>query len=54
MEYVIPIIDLEKIDSMKKILKKKSTRDFLLFVFGINTGIRISEILPLKFHDIFR
>jgi len=52
MEYVYPIKELNQIHLMKSILKMKSTRDYLLFVFGINTGLRISEILPLKFHQI--
>ena len=52
MEYVHPIKDTKQIRIIKKLLKGKSTRDYLLFVFGINTGLRISEILPLKYEDI--
>ena len=48
MEYVDPIKDIEKINAIKKKLKKQSQRDLLLFVFGINTGIRVSDLLTLK------
>jgi len=48
MEFVNPIKDIEKIVKIKSILKKQSKRDFLLFVLGINTGIRISNLLSIK------
>ena len=53
MEYVDPIKDIEQINAMKEILKKQSQRDLLLFVFGINTGIRISDLLALKVGDVW-
>jgi site-specific recombinase XerD len=53
VEYVDPIKDIEKINAIKKNLKKQSQRDVLLFVFGINTGIRISELLSLKVEDVW-
>ena len=53
MEFVDPIKDIESINSIKEILKKKSQRDVLLFVFGINTGIRVSDLLSLKVEDIW-
>ncbi|MFB4165634.1 tyrosine-type recombinase/integrase [Alteribacillus sp. JSM 102045] len=52
MEYVAPIKQLNKIRLIKAQLKKKSSRDFLLFVMGINTGLRIGELLELKVHDV--
>ncbi|SFE97625.1 tyrosine-type recombinase/integrase [Alteribacillus iranensis] len=52
MEYVAPIKQLHKIRLMKTHLKKKSSRDYLLFVIGINTGLRISELLRLKVEDV--
>lgn len=52
MEYVEPIKDIEKINEMKKFLRKQSQRDLLLFVLGVNTGIRVSELLSLKVEDI--
>lgn len=53
MNYVEPIRDPQKIKQMKKVLKKQSKRDAFLFVFGINTGLRISDILPLRVRDVF-
>jgi len=52
MNKVEPIRNTEKIEEMKKILKQKSYRDYLLFVIGINTGFRISDILNLKVKDV--
>ncbi|TWI59613.1 tyrosine-type recombinase/integrase [Halalkalibacter nanhaiisediminis] len=53
MEYVDPIRDIQKIIAIKKKLKKQSKRDLLLFVFGINTGIRVSDLLTLKVCDVW-
>jgi len=49
MKEVQPIRDTKKIDAMKSIMKGESSyRDLLLFTLGINTGLRISDILDLK------
>ncbi len=49
MEEVQPIRDTKKIDAMKSIMKGESNyRDLLLLTLGINTGLRISDILALK------
>jgi integrase len=53
MEYVEPIRDVESINAIKEILRKQSKRDLLLFVLGINTGIRISDLLSIKIEDIW-
>lgn len=53
MEYVEPIKDMDKVVAIKNNLKKQSLRDHLLFVFGINTGIRVSQLLSLKVKDIW-
>ena len=37
---------------MKKYLKEKSTRDYCLFVLGINSGLRISDLLNLQVKDV--
>lgn len=52
MEYVDAIRDTAKIKALKKYLKDQSARDYLLFVLGINTGLKISEILTIKWSDI--
>ncbi|SEM93743.1 Phage integrase family protein [Mesobacillus persicus] len=53
MECVDPIKDVGKINEMKRLLKKQSQRDLLFFVFGINTGIRVSDLLSLKVSDVW-
>ena len=52
MEFVEPIRDKEKIEKVKRILKTNGSRDFLLFLLGINSGLRISDILKLKVRDV--
>ncbi|ADQ42061.1 integrase family protein (plasmid) [Caldicellulosiruptor acetigenus I77R1B] len=52
MEKVQPIRDVELIQQFKKLLKQKSLRDYMLFVVGINTGLRISDLLKLKAGDV--
>jgi integrase len=46
---VQPIRDRKHIQAMKKAL---NGRDLLLFIFGINSGLRISDILKLKVADV--
>lgn len=53
MNTVEPIRSLNKINQIKGNLKKdKNPRDLLLFVLGINTGLRIGDILPLRLGDV--
>lgn len=53
MNTVEPIRDLKKIDAVKKyLLGAGKIRDHALFVLGINTGLRISDLLNLKWSDI--
>ena len=52
MEYVEPIRERENIETVKRILKCKGMRNFLLFLIGINSGLRISDILKLRVSDV--
>ena len=52
MVCVEPIRDKEKIEIVKRILKEHGSRDYLLFLMGINSGLRISDILKLKVPDV--
>lgn len=52
MELVEPIRDKKKIESMKKYLKGQNIRDYLLFTLGINSGLRISDLLKLKVEEV--
>lgn len=53
MQYVQPIRDKKKIEEIKAVLKENGTRDLLLFSMGINTGLRISDLLNLKVIDVW-
>jgi site-specific recombinase XerD len=55
LETVQPIRDLNKIKEIKNILlgdQRNGRRNHLLFVLGINSGLRISDLLQLKYKDI--
>lgn len=52
MECVEPIRSKKQINAIKGYLKNKNLRDYLLFVLGINSGLRISDLLTLKIGDV--
>jgi integrase len=52
MNLVQPIREKELIQAIKEYLKAKSERNYILFLFGINTGMRISDILKLRVKDV--
>lgn len=49
---VEPIRDLTKVNQMYSYLLNKDHKYALLFKFGLNTGLRISDILPVKLNDV--
>lgn len=50
---VRPIRSLEKIEDMKWSLKKWcGERDYMMFLIGINTGLRVGDLLELKIEDV--
>lgn len=53
MERVDPIRDKKKLEAMKKYLKGQSVRDYLMFMIGISSALRISDILNLRVFDIW-
>jgi integrase len=53
LETVDALRDLAQINSIKEHLKKHSYRDYLLFVVGINTGLKISELLLIQVKELF-
>ena len=54
MNSVEPIRDIKTIKSIRSILKSQSIRNELLFIFRINVGLRISDILELKIGDLVK
>lgn len=52
MEFVQPIRDRKQIERMKKVLKGQNLRDYALFVLGINSGLRVSDLLSLRIGDV--
>ncbi|MFJ8248201.1 hypothetical protein [Peribacillus asahii] len=52
MQTVQPNKDREKIEEIQKVLRAFMLRNELLSVLGINTGLRISDILALKVSDV--
>lgn len=54
MNFVQPIRDPEIIRVIKEDLGEKSERNRMLFITGINSGLRISDILMLRVSDTKR
>lgn len=52
MDFVQPIREREKIQEMKDTLLEGGFRNYMLFNIGINTGLRVSDILNLKVSDV--
>lgn len=52
MEFVQPIRDIQKIEEVKSILRMNGTRDLLLFTLGINSALRVSDLLKLKVSEV--
>ncbi|AIQ19087.1 integrase [Paenibacillus sp. FSL H7-0357] len=53
MEFVEPIRSKKQIDALKKYLRGQNIRDYLLFVLGINSGLRISYLLKLQVEEVY-
>lgn len=54
MNYVEPIRDRKKISQIKNLLRGRGNyRNLLLFVVGINSALRISDLLSLRVHHFF-
>lgn len=52
MTSVEPIREKKEIKKVEKILLSQSRRDRMLFTLGINSGLRISDILALNVGDV--
>ena len=52
MKFVDPIRDRKKITQIKNLLRGQGRyRDLLLFVVGINTALRISDLLRMQLNQ---
>ena len=52
MNPVEPIRDLGKLLEIKRRLKRGNPRNYLLFTLGINTALRIGDLLSLRVRDV--
>lgn len=52
MKNVEPIRDKDDIERMKDYMRNWNPRNYLLFVFGLNSGLRVSDLLQLKKRDV--
>lgn len=52
MNTVEPIRDLDIVMDIADYLKSKNDRDYVMFMFGIYTGLRISDILKFRVRDV--
>lgn len=51
-EFVQPIRDKKHIGAIKTYLKGFNLRDYCLFTLGINSALRVSDLLKLKIKDV--
>ena len=52
MNFVEPIRDAQKVNDIQEYLKRTDERNYILFITGVYTGLRISDILRLKVKDV--
>ena len=52
LNFVEPIRDLNVLENMCSYLKKTNKRNYILFMMGIYTGLRISDILKLRIYEV--
>lgn len=54
MQFVEPIRDIKKVAQIKNMLRgENKIRDLLLFELGINSALRISDLLGIQIKDLF-
>ncbi|ASS66388.1 MULTISPECIES: site-specific integrase [unclassified Paenibacillus] len=52
MNFVQPIRDPEILEDIKELLKTTHRRNYMMVLTGLNTGLRISDILKLRIRDV--
>ena len=53
MNYVDPIKSREDVTKVENWLAEKSLRNRLIFAIGVNTGLRVSDIVGLNISDVY-
>ena len=54
MSTVEPIRNIDEIKRVEDILAHQSQRNLLLFTLGVNSGLRISDLLALNVGDVHK
>lgn len=54
MNVVDPIRDEEIVKSIEGYLKNENRRNWLLFVTGLHTGLRVSDIVKIRSGDVYK
>lgn len=52
MNFVQPIRDPEIVADIKVYLKESNARNFIMFLLGVDTGLRICDVLKLRVRDV--
>lgn len=52
MNYVEPIRDGKKVEDISICLRNQNERNYIMFILGIYSGLRISDILQLRIKDV--
>lgn len=52
MELVQPIKDMDKIIELKRELRKRNYKYYMVCIMALNTGMRIGDIISLKVSDV--
>lgn len=52
MNFVQPIRDPRTVENVARYLKEHNDRNYIMFLLGIYSGLRISDILKLKIKDV--
>ena len=53
MNYVEPIRDKDVVQDIAEYLKFKNERNYIMWMLGINSGLRISDILKLQVKHVY-
>ena len=52
MNFVEPIRDAQVVQRVEEYLKSTNKRNYIMFIIGVYTGLRISDVLKLRVKDV--